>query len=130
MSLNDSLANALSVILNSDRIGKTEVKIRPVSKIIKQVLTLMNENGYIGAYEEIESSGGNYLTVNLIGKLNNCGAIKPKYPVTLKGYEKFEKRFLPAKNFGFMVVSTSKGIMPHTKAKEMKIGGRLLAYCY
>ncbi len=130
MSLNDPLANALSVIINADRMGKTEIVIKPVSTIIKKILTLMNEGGYIGAFEEKQCSGGSYITVALLGRLNNCGAIKPRYPVALKDYEKFEKRYLPAKDFGFIVVSTSKGMMPHTAAKEAKLGGRLLAYCY
>ena len=130
MSLNDPLANALSAILNADRIGRTTVVIKPVSTLIKKILTLMNENGYIGAFEEKKCSGGSYITIFLLGKLNNCGAIKPRYPVALKDYEKFEKRYLPAKDFGFMVVSTSKGMMPHTAAKEAKLGGKLISYCY
>lgn len=130
MSLNDPLANALSALINADKIGKTEIMIKPVSKLIKKVLELMNESGYVGKFEEKQCSGGSYLVIPLLGRLNNCGAIKPRYPVTLDDYKKFEKRYLPAKDFGFIVVSTSKGIMPHTEAKKAKLGGRLIAYCY
>lgn len=128
--LNDPLSNALSNILNSEKIGKKECVIFPTSKIIKNVLEVMNKNGYVGAYKEIEDSKGNSLVVNLIGTINKCGAIKPRFSVTLSEYEKFEKRFLPAKDFGILIVSTNKGIMTHIEAKKQKIGGKLLAYCY
>jgi len=45
-------------------------------------------------------------------------------------YEKFEKRYLPAKDFGMIIVSTNQGIMTHIEAKEKGLGGRLLAYVY
>ncbi len=50
--------------------------------------------------------------------------------MTTEEFEKFEKRFLPAKDFGFLILSTSKGIMTHLAAKEKSIGGKLLAYVY
>ena len=45
-------------------------------------------------------------------------------------YEKVEKQYLPAKEFGVIIVTTSKGIMTLSQAKELGIGGKLLAYCY
>lgn len=128
--LNDTLATALSAILNREKIGKKECIIRPSSKIIKVVLKVMNENNYIGSFEEVVTAKGNLLKVNLIGNINKCGAIKPRYSVKKDEYEKFEKRYLPAKDFGIIFVSTSKGIMTHIEAKKKGLGGRLLAYCY
>lgn len=128
--LNDSLASALSAILNKEKVGKKEVTIRPSSKIIKAVLNIMNEKGYIGSFEEVTGKKGNLLKLNLLGNINKCGAIKPRYSVSKGGYEDFEKRYLPAKDFGIIFVSTPKGIITHTEAKKKGIGGRLLAYCY
>ncbi len=128
--LNDPLATALSAILNKEKIGKKECVIRPSSKIIKAILKIMNENNYIGSSEDIATKKGNLLKVNLLGNINKCGAIKPRYSVKKAGYEKFEKRYLPAKDFGIILVSTSKGIMTHIEASKKNIGGRLLAYCY
>jgi len=128
--LNDTLATALSAILNKEKIGKKECIIRPTSKIIKAVLQIMNENQYIGSFEEVTTTKGNMLKLNLLGNINKCGAIKPRYSIKKGGYEKFEKRYLPAKDFGIIFVSTSKGIMSHTEAKKKNIGGKLLAYCY
>jgi small subunit ribosomal protein S8 len=128
--LNDTLATALSVILNRERIGKKECVIRPSSKIVKMVLSLMNENNYIGSFEESVTKKGNILKVNLLGNINKCGAIKPRFSVQKDGYEKFEKRYLPAKDFGIIIMSTPKGIMTHIEARKKGIGGKVLAYCY
>jgi small subunit ribosomal protein S8 len=128
--LNDPLATALSAILNKEKIGKKECVIRPSSKIIKAVLKIMNENNYIGSFEDIATKKGNLLKVNLLGNINKCGAIKPRYSVKKGSYEKFEKRYLPAKDFGIIFISTSKGIMTHIEAGKKNIGGKLLAYCY
>ena len=130
MSLNDTLSNALSLILNNEKIGKSKCMIKPVSKVIKKVLDIMNENNYIGDFTEIKDEKGNILVVNSLGNINKCGAIKPRYSVKKDEFEKFEKRYLPAKDFGIIIISTSKGIMTHTEAKKKGIGGVLLSYCY
>ena len=130
MTLNDPLANVFSNIINCEKIGKNQVTIKPASKLIKRILTLLQDKKYIGGYEEIKDGRGNMLTINLIGAINNCGVIKPRYATTLDSYPKYEKRYLPAKGFGILVVSTSKGLMTHEEAKEKKLGGRVLAYCY
>ena len=130
MVLNDPLSNALSKIHNAEKVGKEQITIFPASAVIKSVLEILNREGYVGSYNEVEDAKGNYLVLNLLGNTNDCGAIKPRYSVQLEDYVKYEKRFLKAKDFGMLVVSTSKGIMTHLEAKEKKLGGVLLAYCY
>ena len=44
--------------------------------------------------------------------------------------ESFEKRFLPAKDFGVLIISTNKGLLTQKQAKEQNVGGALVAYCY
>lgn len=128
--LNDPLASALSVILNSEKIGRNECMIKPVSKLIKEVLRIMKENGYIGDFKEIEDGKGGYVKINLLGMINKCGVIKPRYNLKKESYEKFEKRYLLARDMGIIFVSTIQGIMPHYDAKKKGIGGRLIGYCY
>ena len=128
--LNDPLANTMTLILNNELIGKSECLIKPVSKVIKELLKVMKENNYIGDFKEVEDSRGNYIKLNLIGSINKCGVIKPKYSVKNNEFENFERRYLPAKNVGILFVSTPRGIMTHYDAKSKKTGGRLLAYCY
>lgn len=130
MSLNDPLANVLSKILNAEKVGKVSCTLKPVSKLIRTILNRLKEKMFIGEYQEIDDGKGGYLEINLLGKINNCGAIKPRYPIKLSEYEKFEKRYLPAKDFGIILVSTSQGIMTHNEAKEKGIGGKLLAFVY
>lgn len=130
MSLNDPIANALSKILNAEKLGKRECHIKPISKLMKNVLTVMQDHKYIGSFEELEDGKGNVLKINLIGNINKCGVIKPRFSVKITEYEKFEKRFLPAKDFGLLIISTPKGIKTNEEAKESKLGGTLIAYCY
>ncbi len=130
MSINDPLANSLSTILNHEKIGKDIVIIKPVSKIIKKVLVLLRENGYIGEFTEVKDSKGNILKLHLLGNINKCGVIKPRFIIKKEDYETYEKRFLPARNIGIMIVTTSSGVMIHSEAKKKGIGGKLLAYCY
>ena len=128
--LNDPLAAALAKILNAERVGKKEVLVRPASKMIKKVLTIMNEHNYLGSFEETEDDKGGVLKVNLLGNVNKCGVIKPRFSTKQNGFEKWEKRYLPAKDFGLILLSTPQGIITHTEAKERKTGGKLIAYCY
>lgn len=130
MSLNDPLANALSHILNCERKGKSECIIKNASKLIKQVLTLLKERNYVGEFKNTKTNQGEYITLALLGAVNKCGAIKPRFAVKKDDYMKFEKRYLPARGFGLLIVSTNKGIIAHQEAIEKKLGGRLIAYCY
>ena len=127
---NDLLAAALTKVLNAERVGKREVVIKPASSIIKRVLTIMNEKGYIGLFEEVEDGKGNALKVHLLGNINKCGVIKPRFSTGKDEFEKWEKRYLPAKDFGIIVVSTPQGLATHLAVKEKRIGGKLIAYCY
>lgn len=128
--LNDSLADVMSLILNNEMIGKQECILKPVSKIIKEVLRVMKENGYVGDFKEVQDSRGNYILLSLVGSINKCGVIKPRYSVKSNEFEKFERRYLPAKDLGVLFVSTPKGVLTHYDAKSKKTGGRILAYCY
>lgn len=128
--LNDPLANVMSLMLNNESIGKSECLIKPVSKVIKEILKIMKENKYVGDFKEIEDSRGNYIKLSLTGSINRCGVIKPRYSVKNNNFESFERRYLPAKDIGILFVSTPKGIMTHYNAKSKKTGGKLLAYCY
>ena len=130
MSLMDPLANALNHLSNCERVGKKVAYIKPASKLIGRVLKVMQDYGYIGEFEFIEDGRAGIFKVELIGKINKCGAIKPRFPVKKLGYEKFEKRYLPARDFGILIVSTTQGVMSHEEAKKRGLGGRFLAYVY
>lgn len=127
---NDPLAAALAKVLNAEKVGKREVLIKPASSMIKRVFTIMNEQGYIGSFEEMDDGRGGVLKVHLLGNINKCGVIKPRFSTAKHEFEKWEKRYLPAKDFGMIVVSTPQGLVTHNLAKDKQTGGRLIAYCY
>lgn len=128
--LNDTIATTLSNIMRHEKIGRKEVTIHPLSKTLRRVLKIMQDNKYLGDFEELTDARGGVAKVHLIGALNDCGVIKPRFSVKTTDYEKYEKRYLPAKGIGILIVSTSKGIMTHEESKQKNIGGRLLSYCY
>jgi small subunit ribosomal protein S8 len=130
MSLNDPLADALSHIKNTERVGKMECTIKPASKLIGNVLSAMKEGGYLAEFEFVEDGKAGFFKVKLGGKINDCNAIKPRFYVRTKDFEEWEKRLLPARDFGMLIVTTSKGVMSHAKAIESGVGGQLLAFVY
>jgi small subunit ribosomal protein S8 len=130
MSLNDPLANLLSQIVAYEKAGKKELTTKSNSKLVKKILSIMQDNMYIGGFEEQPDSKGSLLKVNLLGRINDVGVVKPRFSVKKGNFEKFEKRYLPAKDFGILVISTPHGMMLHTEAKKKGIGGRLVCYCY
>ncbi|MEM2192640.1 MAG: 30S ribosomal protein S8, partial [Candidatus Hadarchaeales archaeon] len=93
----DPLANALSKIQNAEIAKKKEVRISPVSKLIEDVLLIMQREGYIKSFEKVE--GGKAINVKMWGKINSCGVIKPRFSTKKGEFEKWEKRFLPAAGF-------------------------------
>jgi small subunit ribosomal protein S8 len=125
----DLISDVLSSIKNGDRYGKKEI-FTPVSSLIKNILLIMQKNGYIGDFEYIDDKKGGKFRIQLLGKVNDCNAVRPRVSVRNDEYEKYEKRFLPASDMGFIIVSTSKGLLSHDKAKEKGLGGVLIGFVY
>lgn len=126
----DPLADAMSTIKNAENIGKPECMISPASKLIGMTLKVMADLGYIGEFEFMDDGKSGMFKVKLLGRINRCGVIKPRFAARVVELEKWEKRFLPARNFGVLIMSTSQGVIPHTDARTRGIGGQLLAYVY
>lgn len=126
----DPLNDAMSTIKNAASVGKNECMIRPSSKLIGRVLKVMQEYGYINQFEFVEDGKAGVFKVRIQGKINDCGVIKPRYSVQKNDLEKFESRYLPAQDFGVLILTTTEGVVSHARAKELGIGGKLLAYVY
>ncbi len=125
----DIVADMFSIIKNAESIGKTEC-VTPASSLIKNMLLIMQKEKYIGDFEHIEDGKGGQFRVKLLGRINRCGAIKPRFSVGGAEFINWEKRFLPASELGILLVSTSQGIISHKEAKKKNIGGKLLGYVY
>jgi small subunit ribosomal protein S8 len=125
----DTLADVLSAIKNSERVGNKEC-IAPASSLVKEVLKVMQKNNFIGVFEFIDDGRSGKFKIELTNRINDCNVIKPRYPVKVDEFEKWEKRYLPARGFGILILSTNKGVMTHEEAKKKKLGGKLLAYVF
>ncbi|MGB9708341.1 MAG: 30S ribosomal protein S8 [Candidatus Pacearchaeota archaeon] len=128
MTTRDWLASFLNDFVNCKKAGRKETVIIPVSKLVLEVLKILKDKGYVEDFK-VENDKFDKIIVK-IGKLNDCGAIKPRFFVQKDDFEKYVRRFLPARNIGILIVSTNKGIMTHQDAIEKGIGGALFAYCY
>lgn len=120
----DIVSDALNQIMNAKKAGKKEVTITRVSKLLIEVLEMIKKGKYI----DFENKDGKVVVKIL--ELSECKAIKPRYHVTVSEIDKYLRRFLPSRNFGVVIISTSKGLMAHDTALEKKIGGSLIAYYF
>src|SRR3989344_9258535 len=98
----DIIADALNKMVNAARAGKTTLSINRHSKLLLSVLAIAKLKDYVKNYR-VEN---NVLNIE-IGKLNLCKAIKPRFVVQVSEIEKYSKRYLPSKDIGTIVISTS-----------------------
>jgi small subunit ribosomal protein S8 len=126
----DTLANGLTTIVNNEMRNKRECVISPASKLLGRVLRIMQLNGYIGEFEFVDDGRSGKFKVQLLGRINKCGAVRPRYSVRVDKLENWEKKILPSREVGIIVVSTPKGVLSHKEAKEKHFGGKLLAFVY
>ncbi len=130
MSRMGVISDALNQVTMYETLGKSACVLRYVSNTLISIMRKLKDLGYIADFELINDRRGVVLKLNLKGRINQCREVRPNFYVKVKDIQKFEKRYLPARNFGFLIISTSKGIITHIEAKDKNIGGRLLAYVY
>nr|AJS13107.1 30S ribosomal protein S8P [uncultured archaeon] len=126
----DPLNDAMATIRNAELAGKGECFVRPASKLIGHVLAVMQASGYIGAFARVEDGRGGIFHIHLKGSINDCGVIKPRFSVKRTDLDKYEARYLPAQDFGVLILTTTAGVVGHPQAKELGVGGKLLAFVY
>ncbi|MFH0850345.1 MAG: 30S ribosomal protein S8 [Candidatus Bathyarchaeota archaeon] len=126
----DPLVNALNTIMAHEHRRKSECIITPASGLVGRVLHLIQSKGYVGEIEFIDDGRQGKFRVQLFGRINECQAVTPRFKTKVSEMEKWEKRFLPSRNLGTVILSTPTGVMDHNQAKEENVGGVLLAYVY
>lgn len=129
----DTLANALSAITNAEKKAEKEVLIIPASRLIIEVLRVMQREGYVGEFEYIDDGRQGKIRVQLLGRINKAGAIKPRYSVKvvdLMSMPHWMRKYLPSREIGILIISTPRGVMTHRDAVRENTGGVLLAYVY
>lgn len=86
--------------------------------------------GYIGDFEIVDDHRSGKIVVNLIGRVNKCGVISPRFDCKVGDMEKQVVNLLPSRQFGHIVLTTTMGIMDHEEARRKHTGGKLLGFFY
>ena len=120
----DIIADVLNQVMNVKKARKQSLAVNKNSKLLRNVLDILKKHNYLDYNAE-----GRIIEIE-IKNLNEVKAIKPRYTVSVKNINKYVRRFLPAKNFGFLIVSTNQGLMTHEESEEKNLGGCLIAYVF
>ena len=123
----DIVADALNMIRNTRKARKESIEIKRISNLLIEILKIMKQKNAIKRYK---INPKNKSVEIILGEISECKAIKPRFTVKKEQIEKYERRYLPARGIGTMIVSTNKGLMTHEEALEENIGGCLIAYFY
>ena len=123
----DTVADALNMIKNAKKARKESIDVKKMSNLLIEILKIMKQKNAIKKYKINPKEKNVEIT---IGEISECKAIKPRFTVEKGEIEKYERRYLPARGIGTIIVSTNKGLMTQEEAKEEGIGGSLIAYFY
>jgi small subunit ribosomal protein S8 len=127
--MTDYLADALNTIKTHEIVGQNRCTVK-ATKLIGEILRVLKEHKYLKDYKATDDGRGGWYEVQLDGRINDCGVIKPRMPVRRHEWSKREQEFIPGFGVGLLIVSTPGGIMTNAEAEKKKFGGRLLAYVY
>jgi len=122
----DIVSDALNQMMNARKIEKKNLVVRRYSRVLVRLLEMMRDKGHITFSIHAERKE---ITIEIL-QLHECKSVKPRYFVGADQIERYLRRFLPSRKFGTLVISTNKGFLTHQEARELHIGGSLIAYFY
>ena len=128
MHITDPIADMLTRIRNANS-AKHEIVDIPASNMKKAIAQILLDEGYIASYKVIDDEKQGVIRVTLKYGENKSQVITGLRRVSKPGlriYSNVEDMPKVMKGLGIAIVSTSKGIMTDTKAKEEKVGGEVL----
>ena len=133
MMTNDPIADMLTRIRNADTAKHDTVDV-PASKIKLAIADILVEEGYIAKYDIVED--GNFKTMHITLKY---GADKNEKIISgLKRISKPGLRVYASKEnlpkvlggLGIAIISTNKGIVTDKVARQLNVGGEVLAFIW
>ncbi|MDP3736070.1 MAG: 30S ribosomal protein S8 [Hyphomonadaceae bacterium] len=127
MIMNDPLGDLLTRIRNAQRRGKTTVQT-PSSKLRVHVLEVLQREGYIRGFTEVEKDGRKELDVEL-KYYDGSPVISEIRRISKPGrrvYSAVRDIPLVRNGLGISVLSTPKGVMSDNEARTQNVGGEIL----
>lgn len=126
--LSDPISDFLTRIKNASRAAKADLQV-PFSKMKLELARILQEEGYIGAYEVLPNDGKPQISVQLKyqGRTPVITDLKRVSKPGLRRYVAVDEVPRVLGGLGISILSTSKGVMTGAKARRAKVGGELLA---
>ena len=132
MQMSDVIADMLTRIRNANDAKHATVDI-PASNMKKSIADILVEEGYVKSYQVIEDGKQGVIRVTLKyaqGKQKVIRGIRRVSKPGLRIYAGYEDMPKVMNGLGIAIVSTSKGIMTDKKARELNVGGEVLAFVW
>lgn len=128
MSVNDPLGDMLTRIRNAQMRLKSQVST-PASKLRERVLDVLAEEGYIRGYARVDYDGGKSVFEIELKYFDGAPVIKDIKRVSTPGRRVYSSvKDLPtvANGLGVAILSTPKGVMSDSRARNENVGGEIL----
>ena len=132
MQITDPVADMLTRIRNASTAKHDTVDV-PASNLKKAIAEILLEEGYIKSYELVDNGnqGNIHITLKYLAKKQSAiSGLKRVSKPGLRIYAGTEELPKVLKGLGIAIVSTSKGVMTDKKARELHIGGEVLAFVW
>ena len=132
MQITDTIADMLTRIRNANSAKHPTVDV-PASNMKKQIAQILVDEGYIKNFRVIEDNKQGIIRVTLKYTENKTQVITGLRRVSKPGLRIYSNcKDMPKvmKGLGIAIVSTSKGIMTDKKARELHVGGEILAFVW
>lgn len=132
MQITDTIADMLTRIRNANSAKHASVDI-PASNLKKQIAQILQDEGYIKSFKVIDDKKQGIIRVNLKYTDTRTQVITGLRRVSKPGLRIYSNcKDMPKvmKGLGIAIVSTSKGIMTDKKARELNVGGEVLAFIW
>lgn len=130
-AINDPVADMLTRIRNAIRARHKFVDI-PASKVKEAVAKILAEHRFIAEYKRLEDGKQGMLRILLRYEAGEC-VIRGLRRVSKPGIRQYRKATeLPRvmNGLGIAVISTSRGILSDKKARQLNVGGEVVAYIW